>query len=113
MRVEDYYGIDGVYPWLTVDPDAFRSGRGDENSSLTHLFVWNLDTSRMDFQFLSDVGNNLQLISFYKVFNMENSLRTLPYLPPLTSPKFEDITDMNKALTGTVLKCIGLTSLYV
>lgn len=47
-------------PLLTVDPNAFRQ----QNSSLVNFYMTSLDTSRMDFQFLSDVGADLRQITF-------------------------------------------------
>ena len=111
-----YCGFSGkfnVNPRLTVDPDAFRSQRGG-NSSLNYLFMGDLDTVGMDFQFLSDVGNNLQQIRFMRLLNVEKSLPTLPYLPSLTLLELKDTSDMNKPFSpGTVLECNGLKTLYI
>ena len=92
---------------LTVDSNAFRSSR---NSSLSDVELFNLDTNRMDFEFLNNDFYNLSSIYFRGLSNLEKSLITLPNLTALTTLYFDDNrdSDMNNAFSDSVLKCNGL-----
>lgn len=90
---------------LTVDSNAFRSSR---NSSLSDVDLYNLDASRMDFEFLNNDFYNLSYLYFNGLSNLDKSLLTLPNLTALTSLYFYDNIDMNNAFTDSALKCNGL-----
>lgn len=92
---------------LTVDPNSFRSSK---NSSLSEVDFINLDTIRMDFEFLNNDYYNLSYIYFRSSSNLEKSLITLPNLTALTTLYFDDNigSDMNIAFADSVLKCNGL-----
>lgn len=100
------------YPasWVVVDPNAFHSPE-HQNSSIFNFFVNFLDTSRLDFQFLSHVGSNLKEIRFSYLTNLEKSLPTLPYLPVLNALRFEHCLGLDKAFSGSFLNCNGLESI--
>ncbi len=80
---------------VTVDPNAFRSS----NNSLSVLHLANIDTSQLDFGFLTGFQNLTLLYFEYLVTNFDRSLPTLPSdsLPSLTNLIFYGSPDLNKA----------------
>lgn len=93
---------------LRVDPNAFRASK---NLSLSFVSFRDLDTSRMDFDFLIDFPNIVSM-AFSYVLSLERSLPTLPSLPALISLYFQYSSDLNKAFSYSVLKCNGLKDIY-
>ncbi len=113
--VSGFMYISGFYtnppPWVTVvDPNAFRFP-GQQNSTLFKFYLYYLDTSRLDLQFLAHVGRTVEEIQFSQLVNIEKTLPTLPYLPALTNLFFQECSGLNKIYSGSFLKCNGLESL--
>lgn len=69
LRIEGW----GSKPLLTIDPNAFLSSR-NLNSSLFQFELFSIDTSRLDLQFLSNLGNNLTMLDFRDLVNFGRSL---------------------------------------
>lgn len=98
---------------VTVDPNAFRSS----NNTLTVLHLANIDTSQLDFGFLTGFQNVTLLYYEYLVTNFDRSLPTLPSdtLTSLTSLIFVGSPDLNKAFESGnfFLYGTGITDLTV
>jgi len=63
-------------PLLTIDPNAFRSSK-NVDGGLYQFELYDIDTSRLDFQFLSDMGNNIyfdSLININEVFSSTDAV---------------------------------------
>lgn len=104
------FGVSPGQPVLRVDPNSFRLSK----NSLGSIEWGNLDTSRMDFDFLIGFIGISKLQFSYLVLNLERSLPTLPYLPALKILNFfSTSSNLNKAFTDTVLKCDGLKNLAI
>ena len=101
-------------PLLTIDPNAFRSSK-NVDGGLYQFELYDIDTSRLDFQFLSDMGNNLTKLDFRKLVNFGRSLPTLPFLPALKSIYFDSLININEVFSSpdAVLNCNGLSDITI
>ena len=99
---------DEPYPLLSVDPNAFSSSK----NTLLAVGVYQLDTGRLDFNFL--IGfQKLVSILFGSIVNIDRSISTLPALPTLEGLWFSRTIGLNKAFQSgsDVLQSNGLTVL--
>jgi len=100
------YGNGEFNPFLTVDPNAFRSS----NNTLETLDMWWFDTVGLEFKFLTGFKKIYDLEFFY----VNNLNPNLPALPALTRLVFTS-SDLNEAFqsdSGILESEIGLSTLY-
>ncbi len=112
LRIDGYTG--NPKPILTIDPNAFRSSK-NVDGGLYQFELYDIDTSRLDFQFLSDMGNNLTKFDFRKLVNFGRGLPTLPFLPALKSIYFDSLININEVFSSTdaVLNCNGISDITI
>lgn len=110
-------GFQFKYPFLSVDPLAFRSS-SINNTNSKAVYFYNLNMDQLDLKFLDTSFQNLSSLNFNNVSNMNRSLPTLPPLPDLAYVSFDKLPDDGlvegiKAGNGTVLVTNKLTGISV
>ncbi len=101
-------------PLLTVDPNAFRFSYQPDLPAVFIFKLRHFDTSRLDFQFLSALENQVLALDFDGLLNLQRSLPTLPYLPALRGIDLWNI-DFNNVFPEIpdALKCEGIENLRI